>query len=288
MQIIFNGLIQGLLTALIALGFSLVYNTTGIFHIAQGAVYAIAPFILLSFIQAGMGWPLALITSLVAAIIISIVIELINHSPLDKKGASKEIHLISSLGAYIILTQIIAIIWGNETKVLREGIDITYTFGDVILVQSQVIGGTLSIFLLFGFFYWLKRTNLGLQFQAMSDNPIQLALLGYDTGRLRLLVFALSGLFTASAAMLTALDVGFDPHGGLTAVLIGMVATIIGGRGSFVGPVIGGVILGIIRAQITWHTSARWEEAATFLLLALFLFFRPQGILGKRGRIEAQ
>lgn len=288
MQTLINGLIQGLIIALIASGFSIVYNTTGIFHVAQGAIYALAPFIVLAGIQAGLGWPLSISISLAITILLAILLEQINHGPLQKREASKEIHLIASLGAYIILTQAIAVIWGNETRVLQEGVDVTYTFGDVILVRSQIIGGAFSIILIAGFFLWLKRTEIGLQFRALSDNPVQLALLGYNTRRLRLLVFAFSGFFTAVAAVLTALDVGFDPHSGLSAVLIGLVATIIGGRGSFIGPAIGAIMLGILRAQVTWHASARWEEAATFFLLVIFLFFRPQGILGKIGRIETR
>ena len=122
---------------------------------------------------------------------------------------------------------------------------------------------------------------------ALSYNPIQLSLLGHDIAKLRLLAFGLSGIFTTAAATLTALDVGFDPQGGLSAVLIAIVATIIGGKGSFAGPVICGILLGIARSQVVWYTSARWEDALTFLLLVLFLLFRPQGILGSKARIEA-
>jgi branched-chain amino acid transport system permease protein len=138
------------------------------------------------------------------------------------------------------------------------------------------------------FLFWLWRTDIGLRFRALADNPIQLSLMGYNTRLLRLAVFALSGFLTAVAALLMALDIGFDPHSGLQMVLLAMVATIIGGRGSFLGPIVGAIMLGILRSQVVWHTSARWEEAVTFLLLVLFLFLRPQGLFGRAGRLEAQ
>ena len=286
MQILLNGTFQGLLIALVALGFSLVYNSTGIFYIAQGAIYTLSPFLLLSFINSGIGIPVAIALAVAGVVMTSMMFELINHWPLHKRQASMEIHLISSLGFYIAGIQLIAIIWGNETKVLREGIDVTYILSDIILTRSQVLGGIISLAFIILFFIWLKKTDRGLKFLALSDNPVQLSLLGYNISKLRLLAFGLSGIFTATAAMLTAVDIGFDPHGGLNVVLLAIVATIIGGKGSFIGPAIGGVFIGIIRSQVVWYTSARWEDAITFLVFVLFLFLRPQGILGKKGRLE--
>lgn len=286
MQILINGTIQGVLISLLAIGFSIVYNSTGIIYVAQGAVYALSPFLLLSFLKFGMGIPFAVFFTFVITILLSMSFEKINHWPLYKKEASPLIQLISSLGIYIIIVQIIALIWGNETKVLRTGVDTVFNYWGVILTKSQIIGGATGLIFILLFLLLLKTSDTGLMLIALSDNPIQLSLLGHDIVKLRLLTFGISGLFTTTAASLTALDVGFDPQGGLNAVLIAIVATIIGGKGSFVGPVICGILLGIARSQIVWYTSARWEDALTFLLLVLFLFFRPQGILGIKGRIE--
>ena len=286
MQILINGTIQGILISLLAIGFSIVYNSTGIIYVAQGAVYTISPFLLLSFLKFGMGIPFAVFFTFVITILLSMSFEKINHWPLYKKEASPLIQLISSLGIYIIIVQVIALIWGNETKVLRTGVDTVFNFWGVILTKSQIIGGATGLLFILLFLLLLKTSDTGLMLIALSDNPIQLSLLGHDIAKLRLLAFGLSGVFTTTAAILTALDVGFDPQGGLNAVLIAIVATIIGGKGSFAGPVICGILLGIARSQIVWHTSARWEDALTFLLLVLFLCFRPQGVLGIKGRIE--
>jgi branched-chain amino acid transport system permease protein len=287
MQTLIFGIIQGLLISLTATGFSVVYNSTKILHIAQGAIFALSPFLLYEFIHSGFGVLLAIIATLTISVLISMSIELINHWSLQKKGASNAIHLISSLGIFIVIIQLISIIWGNEAKVLRDGIDITYTISDIIITKSQVLEGLLSLFVLGVFFFWLKGTASGLKFIALSDNPVQFSLMGYDISKLRLLAFGISGILTAIASMLSALDVGFDPQGGLNAVLLAIVATIIGGRGSVIGPVMGGILLGIVRTQVEWYASATWQNAVTFLILVLFLFFRPHGLFGKKGRIES-
>jgi branched-chain amino acid transport system permease protein len=183
---------------------------------------------------------------------------------------------------------VIAIIWGNETRVLRVGVDTTFNLAGIILTRSQLLGGIVAIAVLLVFLLWLKHTDIGLRFRALADNPTQLSLMGYNIRLLRLAFFVISGLLTASAALLMAFDIGFDPHSGLQMVLLGMVATIIGGQGSFMGAIVGALLLGILRSQVVWHTSTRWEEAATFFLLVLFLFLRPQGIFGQAGRLEAQ
>jgi branched-chain amino acid transport system permease protein len=287
MQILANGLIQGLVIALLAVAFNTVFLPTKIFFIAQAGVYALAPYLSLQLMRWGAPPILAFSLPIAISAALSALLETANHRRLTRRDASGGTHLIASLGIYIILVQIVAMLWGNETQVLRQGIDATFRPGDIVLTRAQLIAGGTSISLIVAYILWLRRTNLGLQFRALADNPIQLALFGYNTDRLRVLAFAVSGALTAAASLVTAFDIGFDPHGGLHAVLLAVVAVIIGGRGSFMAPVVGGILLGLLRAQVVWHWSARWQEAATFGLLALFLLFRPHGLLGRKMRLEA-
>ncbi|MEI8197455.1 MAG: branched-chain amino acid ABC transporter permease, partial [Phycisphaerae bacterium] len=198
-------------------------------------------------------------------------------------------HLISSLGLYLILVQFVAIVWGNETQVLRSGVDTVYRLRETILLtRAQALAGCGSLVLLMSFYCWLRFSNLGLQFRAMADNSVQLALHGYNIRRLRLLAFAVAGFLASISALAVAFDVGFDPQGGLSVLLLAIVAVIIGGKTSFLAPVLGGLLLGIIRALAVWHMSARWQDAVAFLLLALFLLLRPHGILGRKLRLETE
>lgn len=218
---------------------------------------------------------------------IGIAIEETIHWPLERKRAPSEVHLIASLGAYLVLVQCIALIWGNETRVLRAGVDATWSWGDLTLAHAQVLGPALTLIVVAGLFAWLAGANRGIELRALADNHILTALLGRNVRALRRWVFGLSGALAAVAALSQAWDVGFDPHIGLKAVLLGMVAMIIGGTRSYIGPFIGGLLLGVLRAEVVWFGSARWEEAVTFVLLALFLFFRPQGIFARQTRLEA-
>ena len=288
MQIIANGSIAGLTIVVLALAFVVVYLPTRVFHLALGGVYAIVPFIAWSCLQAGWPWYLATIVAIITGVLISLAGELFNHAPLELKQASWGAHLVSSLGIYIIIVQIVALIWGEESKFLRRGVDAVTSIGNIRLTQTQMVTAVVCVGAIALFYLWLKSTNLGLQFRAMADNPKQFALQGYNILQLRRIAFGISGFLAAIASLLVAYDVGFDPNTGLVAVLLAVVAALIGGRQSFWGPLIGGILLGIIRSQAVWLLSARWQDAITFIILAIFLYFRPNGILGQKSRLESE
>lgn len=288
MQIMLNGFVNGLLLACLALGFSIVYLPTRIFFIALGAVYALTPYIAKSVFGAGGPWWLSVAAAIGMAVVISALCELLNHRPLERKQASEGAHLIASLGVYIVLVEVIAVVWGNNPQVLRTGLDDVYRWGGLILTRAQLLAALVSIGLLAGFYSWLRFSDLGLHLRAMADNATEFALRGFNLHAYRLLVFCLAAVLAASASMLSAYDVGFDPYGGLHMLLLAIVAVIIGGRGSFWGPIIGGLLLGLLRSLVVWHLSARWQDVATFALLALFLYVRPYGICGRKARLEVE
>ena len=287
MQIFVNGIINGLTLAVLALGFTLVYLPTRVFALALAGIYAFTPYVVWQVRQWGMPWAVSITIALAFAFLLNLAIERFNHRPLIRRNASSSAHMISSMGLFIILVQIIALIWGNETRVLRTGIDATYTYSSIILTRSQLLAFSISLGVLISFYSWLRFTKLGLRLRALADNPIQLALYGFNTDRLRLLAVGMAGLLTGISSILVANDVGFDPHTGLNVLLLAIVASIVGGRHSFLAPILGGILIGVLRAEVVWFLSARWQEAATFLFLVLILFLRPQGLLGTKGRLEA-
>lgn len=288
MQVLINGLISGLSIALLALAFQLVYLPTKVFHIGMGAIYAAAPFFAWACVQAGAPLWLGLIVGVVGAMMLSVSAELINHGPIERRLGSFTAHFIASLGFYIIVVQALALIWGNEPKLLRAGTDQVFFLGDVVVTETQLWKAGCSLLILTVFFLWLRFTKIGLQLRGLADNPGELALRGYNIRRLRLLSFGLSGAIVAAVALLEARDSGFWTHVGLQVLLLAIVAAIIGGRGTLIGPAIGGLLLGVMRHEIEWQVSARWVEVATFLVLAAFLLLRPNGIIVRKARLEAE
>lgn len=290
LQSLVNGVIQGLLFAVVGVAFSLVSATTRVFYLALGAVYTLAPYVLLGALHAGLPWHIGVVSAALVAVALGVASEELIHWPLEYKRAPAEVHLISSLGAFLVIGQIVVLIWGNDAQVLQSGVDVVYAVAGLQLAGGQVIAAIVGVVALTGTFAWLHWTDVGLQFRAMASNPPLLATLGRDIRKLRRTVFGLSGALAALIALAAARDVGFDPTVGMRTVLVGVAAMIVGGRGSFAGAAVAGLLLGVLRAQVVWHTSARWEDAATFLLLAGFLLLVPGGlksfVAGQATRLE--
>lgn len=286
-QLIINGIVNGFFYALVALGFSLIYSSTKIFHFAHGAVYTLSAYTTYLFLHLiGVNYIVSVLSVLLISVFIGFILESFVYYPLYKKGASKSVFFISSLGAYILLVNLITLLFGNEPKILRPGVEVTYQIGSVILSKIQIIGVTITIFILIGAFVFLKKHKYGRAIRALCDNPTLVSILGINVRKIRLLVFGIGSFLAALAAMFSALDVGIEPYIGLPALLTGAVAVIIGGVGIFEGAIIGAFLLGLLQNILIWKLSTRWEEAITLLILIIFLLYRPQGILGKKGRLE--
>ena len=284
-QLLLNGLVRGTMYGIIAVGFSLVYNTTRIFHIAYAGLYIIPAYLLYTLhIDFGFSIVFSVAVSILATLLLSILIELIIYRPLIKKESSLNVLMVTSIGVMIVLVNLIALIYGNELRVLNPDITRSITIGLLRITNTQIIQVLVSCFGLLGFLSFLQRSNLGIRMRALRDDRELFAILGEKVQKLRFYVFGLSGIFLAIGSILVSYDVGIDPYAGLPMLMNAVVALIIGGIGNFQAPILGGMIIGILQALSVWVFSSRWEDAVTFTLLILFLLFKPNGLLGQRER----
>lgn len=285
LQFLANGLVIGAIYALVALGFALVYNTTRIFHIAYSVLYVLAPYMILSFYRnLGITFYLAFSIAIILTIFLSVIIELVVYRPLSKRKSSSNVILISSIGIMIVVINLIAMFYGNETKILNPNISKSITIGKIIITHSQLMQLGFSLFVIGVFLFFLKHSKFGIKTRAMRDDEVLCTVFGMNINKMRLILFTLSGFFAALGGGLVAYDVGMDPYVGMPMFLNAVVALIIGGMGRFEAPIIGGFVIGILQALAVWAFSARWQDAVTFTLLIVFLLFRPQGLLGEKKR----
>jgi branched-chain amino acid transport system permease protein len=267
------------------LGFALVYNTTRIFHIAYAVLYMISPYLLLTFYsKLGLPLILAFLLAVLLTVIVSLIMELVVYKPLAKKNSSANIIMISSIGIMIITINIIALIYGNETKIINSDISKTITLGDILITYTQLAQFFISSFILGIFLLSLKFSRFGIRTRAMRDDDVLCSVFGMDIYRMRVILFAFSASFAAISGGLIAYDVGMDPYVGMPMLLNAVVALIIGGIGRFEAPILGGFFIGMLQSLSVWAFSARWQDAVTFTLLILFLLLRPQGLLGEKIR----
>jgi branched-chain amino acid transport system permease protein len=285
-QFLLNGLITGLLYALLALSFSLVYNTTKIFHIAYAGILVSSSFIFYTFsIQLFFPFVVTLLLTVIVTGLLNVGIEKFLYQALETKKVKQNSILVASIGAFIILTNTIAMIYGNENKTFNNEIGSSLTFEDLIITQMQMVQFTVSAVMIGTFLVIINTTSLGIKIKALSNNPTLFQTMGHSSYIFRYVLFFISGVLAAIISLLFSFDVGFDPNFGMALLLNALVAMIIGGIGSFKGSVLGGLVLGLIQSISVYYFESRWETTISFIILIVILLFRPQGIFGEKQRL---
>lgn len=285
-QLLLNSLISGSIYTLIALGFSLIYSTTKFFHFAHAAVYTSSPYFAY-FYSTCCGLPLgaSIALAILSSTVLGMCTELAIYKPLRKKGSSPLVLLLSSLGLYIILQNVISMFSGDDTKILRSG---TVTEGLELLggrITSIQIGIVIvSALLLILCWVLTKYTKMGTAMRAVASDPELAIVSGIDTDRTILFAFMLGSCLAGIAAILISFDLDMTPTMGMNALMMGVVAVIIGGVGSIPGAALGGFLLAFAQNFGVWKISSQWQDAIAFIILLVFLLFRPYGFFGKKIR----
>lgn len=284
-QILINSIINGLLLALVALGFHIIFSATKIFHIAHGGIYVAGVYFYL-WSSPVVGVAPGIILSVVFAFLLGVLIEWSVYKPLLKKSSNENIALISSLGVYIIIINVIALLFGNETKILDNTIRESLQLGEIIITRPQVWQVYFAIHMIALFLIFIKVTGYGLKIRAISDNPVLARVMGIKTQTIRYIVFGIGSMMAISAALLKGFDTGIDPYSGMAITLSAAVVVIIGGSSSLHGTILASMLLAIIQNFTEFFLSAQWKDTVTFTILIIVLLWRTEGILQFNVRVD--
>ena len=229
-------------------------------------------------------WVGAAIIAILLTMGLSLTTEVTVYRPLKKRKASLNVAMIASIGLMTVIVNLIAMLFGNETKVVDNSILKPYIWGDLIVTTPQMYQAVIGCALLLISLVVLKWTNWGIRLRALSADETLFSTLGYNPNATRTWVFLLSGAFIAAASCLTVYDVGMDPNMGMTVLINAVVAMIVGGVGRYGTCILGGLTLGVLQSFTVYWFSSNWQNAVTFLMLLILLFLRPQGIAGYKQR----
>jgi branched-chain amino acid transport system permease protein len=268
----------------IALSFTIIYKVSKSFYFAHGIVFTLGAYFAflfgyLSQMSLFIIIPLAVFSSCV----IGCLIELFIYNPLRKKNSSPLILFLSSLGIYIVLQNLISLFLGDDAKSIRtwevkEGIEIAGAY----ITPVQIIIVICSVLLVIMVAGYLHLAKTGKAMRAVSSDSELSKLSGIKSDRIILISFVIGSTLAGIAGILMALDVDMTPTMGMNMLLIGVVAMIIGGVGSIWGIVLGSLLLATAQNLSVWYISSQWLDATTFIILLIFLLFKPQGFMGKK------
>jgi len=281
LQYLLSGLTVGAIYALVALGFSIIYNASNVINFAQGEFVMIGGMATASL--AGAGVPLALAAPLAIAATTLVGVALAKLAVERARGASVVTLIIITIGASILLRGLASLIWDKNIHALPafSGERPIAIGGATLLPQSLwVLGVTLVVVAALWWFF--NRTLHGKAMLATSHNPLAARLAGISVRRVLLLSFGLSAALGALAGILvapitfTAWDVG------VMLGLKGFAAAMLGGLGSGPGAVLGGLLLGLAESLSAGYVSSAYKDVIAFGIILAVLVLMPSGLLGRR------
>lgn len=283
-QLLINSLSAASVYILIGLGFGLVYSIARFFHFAHAAIFIICPYIAL-FIFSWFKSPLyiAIPLAIILVTLLGCLIDIFVYSPLRKKGSSPLILLLASFGVYIVLQNLISMIFGDDTKSLLVGVvqkGILFMGARITLIQ--LISIITSCFFLIALWAFMKKTKIGLALRAVSDDAELSSVVGLNSDKLILVTFAIGSALAGIGGILFALDINMTPTIGMNALMMGIIAVIVGGVGSIPGVALGALLLGMAQHFGVWKISSQWQDVIAFVILFIFLIFKPEGFLGRK------
>lgn len=281
MQFLLSGLTVGAVYALVALGFTIIYNASDVANFAQGEFVMLGGMITASAYAAGAPLLLAATLAIVLTAAIGILLNKLAIEP--ARGAPVASLIIITIGASIFIRGLTQILLDKELHRFPafSGDDPIHVLGATILPQSLwVIAGALLVFVALWLFF--TRTLTGRAVLATANNRIAALLVGINTRYIMALSFALSAAIGALAGILitpitlTSYDIG------MTMALKGFAAAMLGGMGNPKGALAGGLVLGLLEALTAGYLSSQYKDAAAFVVILAVLFFMPQGMFGRK------
>ncbi len=297
-QNILEGLSNGSIWALIALGYTLVYGIIELINFAHGDVFMIG-----SFVAAGIfgtigltlttgplglvgGLLLCLIICMVACGSLNVMIERVGYRPL--RGAPKLAPLITAVGFSFIL-QNVGLLWlgGSPASVpdLIRAQEEVFTIFGITVQRADLLAIGVTVPLVVALTLFISRSRLGKAMRATAQDPDAARLMGINVDTTISATFLLGGLLAGAAGLTYALyQTTVWYFQGFQAGLIAFTAAVMGGIGNLKGAVLGGLIIGIIQQISDNRIGPEWTPAIVFAFLVLIMVFRPQGLIGEETR----
>jgi branched-chain amino acid transport system permease protein len=298
LQQIINGLVQGSIYALVALGYTMVYGIMGLINFAHGEVVMIGTLVTITvagtLLKAGMPVALAGMAGLMAAVLVCMALgwalERVAYRPL--RHAPRLTPLITAIGMSIVLQNLAMMLWGRNymtfpsllPKVDFElaGANFTAIQIIIVLVSAATMGGLLLL---------VYRTKLGMAMRATAQNPAVASLMGVNINRVIAAAFVIGSALGALAGVMvgTYYEIAHYQMGFMLG-LKAFTAAVLGGIGNLAGAMLGGVLLGLIEALGAGYIGdltggflgSHYQDIFAFVVLIVVLMFKPSGLFGEK------
>jgi branched-chain amino acid transport system permease protein len=294
LETVIAGLGNGFLYALVAIGFVIIFKSSGVFNYAQGAMVFFAALSFAGLLKVGLPWYLAGLVTLLLMVAIAFAVErgvlrfLVGQSPLTL--------FMATIGVSFFIEGLVEAVWGGNPHLLKIGLPesslftIDYAWGeaaglDIIVQESDLLAIAVGLVLVLGLFLFFHQFRIGQALRAVADDHMASMSVGIPLSRMWVIVWSLSGLAAFLAATVWGTKIQIEPTM-IGLALKALPVLILGGLTSIPGALVGGCIIGVSELLFETYWGQPLFGGATtewfaYVLALVFLLFRPQGLFGE-------
>lgn len=283
LDLIINGLLVGLMYALVALGFVLIYKATSVMNFAQGDLVMFAGYAAaFMMVDLGVNWFVMLITVSVVMVLLGFAQERIILRPLVGQPVISVIMV--TIGLSFALQGITTILWGAKTRALALPVsDLPIIIGPVFISPINLVAAVIAIVFLVVFYLFFTRSRLGVAMRAVADDQQAAMVVGINVPRVFALSWAIAGLAATAGGIIWGNQIGVDTFLNLIGLKVFPVV-ILGGLESIGGAILGGLIMGVVESLAAGYfdplVGGGTKDFIPYVMMVMVLFIRPYGMFG--------
>lgn len=278
LQLLISGIGIGAVYAIVALGFTLVWNASGTVNFAQGQLVMVGAYIAYSILDlAHLSYAIAIPGTIIGSFVLGVVLERLTIAPLRRPDAL--IVIIITIGTGLALQALAQNIWGPQPRTIpglssRDNIHLGSLSITTQSLWDIAIGAVLMVLLAL----LLQRTYAGRAMRAVAQDSDTARQMGIPAPLVVSFTFGINAALAGFAGLLLAPTLFISPNMGIAVTLQAFAAAVLGGFGSISGAVLGGLLLGLIQVYAAAYVSGSYADAAALVVLILVLIVRPRGL----------
>jgi branched-chain amino acid transport system permease protein len=282
-QTLIGGILIGGLYGLIGMGMAINFGVLRIINLAQGELLMVGMYVTYwLFTIAHMDPLVTPLVSIPFLFVLGAVVHKFLLTPLSKSKAPEENQILLTVGIGLVLTNICMLLFTSDYRNIRVSYsDVVWQWGEIFISVPQVIAFAVALIVSGSLYMLLMRTELGKAIRATAQDREAAQLMGVNTDRISIITFGLGAAVEGAAGSLLMIVFYLFPEIGGLFTLKAFVIVVLGGMGSIMGALFGGVALGIIESFGAVYVSTGMKDAIGFIFFILILILRPSGILGK-------
>ena len=294
LQQIINGLAIGVIYALIALGYTMVYGVIQLINFAHGEVFMVGAYLGLTlFTMLGLppepsAWtllwflPLMVVFAAAGCGLLGLVIDRVAYRPV--RNAPRLVPLITAIGVSFVLQNVVMLVYGAADKSFPPLFpQIRFTWANVSVTLLQIFILIVSLALMIGLHLFVRHTRWGKAMRACSDDLVAARVVGIPVNKTIAMAFFIGSCMAGAGGVLFGMYYNtINFHDGYLAGLKAFTAAVLGGIGNIPGAMLGGILIGVLEGLGAGYLSSEWKNVFAFVILILILLVRPSGLLGER------